>query len=330
MRRVVTSILYTLAALVLISSWALAADDGGYAGAFLQVPIGARPAAMGGAYLAISNDGAGPLYNVAGLTSLKRTMFASSYRLLKLDRKLAYVTLLVPTRGNSVLGGQWLYAGSGSVERRNYDGDLIGGSLEMHNHAVSILFAKRFEEAFSAGIKLSYLHSVFAEMTAYTVSVDLGAMLYADYLFGREQKEKLPVKDLQIGLTLKNLDASYLWNNEDYVFKYVDGNTIGVEQQDKVPVEFGVGLSGRFLQRKLLVATDLHKNAKQAATFHAGAEYFVKPEFALRGGYSDGRLTAGTGYVFEIGKQVLAIDYAFSTDKADEGSEHIFSFDLLF
>ena len=50
----------------------------------------------------------------------------------------------------------------------------------------------------------------------------------------------------------------------------------------------------------------------------------------LRAGYGDGRLAAGTGYLFAVGKHQLAIDYAFSTDKADEGSEHIFSFDLLF
>jgi len=50
----------------------------------------------------------------------------------------------------------------------------------------------------------------------------------------------------------------------------------------------------------------------------------------LRGGYSDKRLVAGTGYLFQIGKNALSVDYAFSTDKADEGAEHIFSFDLLF
>ena len=63
--------------------------------------------------------------------------------------------------------------------------------------------------------------------------------------------------------------------------------------------------------------------------FHAGAEYYLTKEFALRGGYGDGRFSTGTGYVFKLGKQQLAIDYAFSTDKADEGMEHIFSFDLL-
>ena len=91
-----------------------------------------------------------------------------------------------------------------------------------------------------------------------------------------------------------------------------------------------LGASARFLNKKLLVASDVLKNEKQAAEFHAGAEYYLVPEFALRTGYGDGRFTAGTGYMFKFSGHFLAVDYAFSTDKADEGSEHIFSFDLLF
>ena len=41
-------------------------------------------------------------------------------------------------------------------------------------------------------------------------------------------------------------------------------------------------------------------------------------------------VTGGTGFIFEIGDRTIAVDYAFSTDKVDEGSEHIFSFDFLF
>ena len=327
-----SKMLFALALLLMvaISSTRASDGDGGYAGTFLQVPIGARPAALGGAYLALSNDGAGALYNPAGLTAIVRPMLATSYRLMKFGRKLGYATAILPTRGNSVLGLHWLYGGSGSVERRNYDGDLLGDEISMDSHAFSIIFAKRFENLFSVGLKMNYLHSQFAEMTAYSVGIDAGLMIYLDYLFGREKIGSLPVSDPQIGITLKNLDATYNWNNEKYVHKYIDGGGVGTVQEDKIPMEFGLGLSGRLLQRKLLLVTDLIKNTKQGAEYHAGAEYFLKPEFAFRGGYSDGRLTAGTGYVFKIGNQILAIDYAFSTDKADEGSEHIFSFDLIF
>jgi hypothetical protein len=332
MKRVYTTILAALLLAFGLSGALTAADgDGGYGGAFYQVPIGARPTAMGGAYRAISNDGAAPIYNPAGLAGLKSKLFSSSYRVMQLDRQVGYVTLMFPSRGNSALGLHYRYAGSGPVEVRNSDGDKLGRELSMNNHDFSIVFAKRFEDLFGAGVKMYYLHSSFAEMKAFSVGFDAGLMFYMDQiLHERGQSEQSPIRDIQVGLTLKYFEAKYIWKNEDYIFRYVDGNSFGTEQEDKVPIEFGLGVSGRILERKLLLATDLVKNTEQGAEFHLGAEYFVKPEFALRGGYSDGRLTAGTGYVFNLGSRVMAIDYAFSTDKADEGFEHVFSFEFLF
>ncbi len=361
MIRIKISIPLALVLILSLGSALNAADgDGGYAGAFFQVPVGARPTAMGGAYRAISNDGAAPIYNPAGLAGLQHKLFASSYRLMKLDRQIGYITLMFPTRGNSALGLHWRYAGSGSVDVRNADGDKLGREISMNNHDFSIVFAKRFEEFFAVGAKMYYLHSAFAEMKAFSVGFDAGFMLYMDQLIHeRGQSQDSPVRDIQVGLTLKYFEAKYIWKNEDYIFRYVDGNSFGTEQEDKVPIEIGLGISARFLERKLLVAADiarvpgdrvgnavlrtveivldktdldaeLAKNDKQGAAFHGGAEYFVRPEFALRGGFSDGRFTAGTGYVFNLVDRVVAIDYAFTTDKADEGSEHVFSFEFLF
>jgi len=303
--------------------------DGGYAGAWLLVPAGARPAAMGGAYLAVSDDGAAPLFNPAGLARLQRPMLSSSYRTMSMGRQLGYLTAVSPVRGQSSLGVHWLYAGSGSVEARDSDGYLQGYDIDMNSHQLAIIFAKRFERFFSLGVNLNYLVSRISEMTVNTVGFDFGLMLYVEQLFDRENRDRLPVRDLQIGITAKNFSKELRWTTEKYDLKYTTDD-FGSAQNDKVPIEIGVGVSARWFERKLLTAVDMYKNDKQDARLHAGAEYFLRPEFMLRTGLSDGRLTAGTGYIFQVGKKSLAIDYAFSTDRVDEGSEHIFSFDLLF
>lgn len=317
---------------VLAAGQLQAADgDGGYAGSWYQVPIGARPTAMGGAYLAISNDGAAPLYNPAGLAGLRTRMFSSSYRLMQLDRQVGYVTLMFPAKGNSALGVHWRYAGTGSVDVRNADGDKLDREISMNNLDFSIVFAKRFTGPIAAGAKMYYLHSTFADMKAFSVGFDAGFMLYADYLrFERGDSEGSIIRDIQVGLTLKYFEAKYIWKSEEYILRHVDGNSFGTEQEDKIPTEFGLGTSARFLDRHLLVATDFTKNTEQGVAVHLGAEYFVKPEFALRSGFSDGRFTVGTGYLFKLADRAIAIDYAFSSDRVDEGSEHIFSFELLF
>lgn len=326
-----TTILLTLLTLLAAGQLFAAEGDGGYAGAFYQVPIGARPTAMGGAYRSISNDGAAPLFNPAGLAGLRTKLFSSSYRAMTLDRQVGYVTLMFPAKGNSALGLHVRYAGTGSLDVRNSDGDKLGREISMNNYDFSVVFAKRFTGPFAGGVKMYYLHSSFAEMKAFSVGFDAGFMLYLDHiLHERGESEGRAIRDIQVGLTLKYFEAQYIWKNENYIYKYQDGNSFGTEQEDKIPIEIGLGTSARLLDRRLIVASDLVKNTKQGVALHLGTEYFVKPEFALRGGFSDGRFTAGTGYVFKLADRVLAIDYAFSTDRVDEGSEHIFSFELLF
>ncbi|MDZ4722794.1 MAG: PorV/PorQ family protein [candidate division Zixibacteria bacterium] len=303
--------------------------DGGDAGAFLQIPAGARPTAMGGAYRSISDDGAAPLFNPAGLNNLNKPLLSTSYRAMQLDRKLGYLTVALPIQGRAVIGFQWLYAGSGSVMARDEDGMALDREISQNTSQISILFAKRFENYLAAGVNISYLHSGMTEISANSVGFDFGAVLYFDWFVDREKREDMAIKDIQLGLLIKNIAKTFTWNSEKYNLKYTTGG-LGFEQKDAIPVEIGIGLSSRFLKRKLLLASDISKNAKQAIVPHFGAEYSLSPEFALRAGYGDERLTAGTGYVFHIGKKLLAIDYAFSTDRVDEGSEHIFSFDLLF
>jgi len=325
------TIISLLTVSLLLSPCVLSADgDGGYAGAFLQVPAGARPTAMGGAYLAVSDDGAAPLFNPAGLALIDKPLFGTSYRAMSLDRTLGYATVAFPVHNYATLGAHWLYAGSGSVEARDSDGYPLGYDLSHNSHQFTILFAKRISDVFAAGTNLCYLHSNMPEMSAYSVGFDFGGMLFLDYLFDREKRDLLPVKDMKLAVTIKNISKIYKWDNNKYNSKHTTSTSLNRSVDDKVPIEFGLGASARFFERKLLFATDFVKNLEQGPAFHAGAEFQAIPEFALRGGYSDGRLTAGTGYLFKIGEHYLGIDYAFSTDRADEGSEHIFSFDLRY
>jgi hypothetical protein len=325
--------LKTLIALTCISvstALPLAADEGngGYAGSFFQIPLGARPVAMGGAYRSISNDGAGPLYNPAGLSLISHKLFGSSYRVMEQDRRLGYATFAFPVRGQTAIGVHWLYAGSGSVEARDSDGQLLGRDISFNNHEFGIIFAKRFERYFSFGANLNYLQSTFPEEEATSVGFDLGGILFIDELFDRNRREDMAVRDIRAGLTVRHLGKVYKWDSENYNVRYSPGSE-STSQEDRVPIEIGLAASARFLDRKLLVASDLVKIEKQDPVWHVGAEYFVRPEFALRSGYYQGRFTAGTGYVFTIGSTTLAVDYAFTTDRVDEGSEHIISFDLL-
>ncbi len=324
-------VITTILLLMIVNVGNVSAEDGdgGYAASYFQIPIGARPAAMGGAYIAVSNDGAAPLYNPAGMATLQKKILASSYRVMRLGRKLGYLSYVIPTRDKSALGVSWHYYNSGEVEGRDANGRLDGYTLGFTAHDWSILFAKRFEDYFSIGMRGGYIYNRFAEMSSFSIGIDIGAMFYFMRSYEFDYPDQRFLQDLQIGVVVRNLAGNLRWNSQEYNSK-ISGSPGGVEQEDKLPIEFGVGFSGRFINRNLLLSTDFIKNVEQNIRLHAGAEYFISPEFAIRTGFSDGRITAGTGYVFNIDKWVMAIDYAFATDKVNEGSEHIFSFDILF
>ena len=320
-------ITFSLAVVISLSfcGTARAQAEGGYAGAFLQIPIGARPSAMGGAYTSIANDGAGPLFNPAGISSIRQKLFSTSYRSMSLDRTLGYVTLLFPGKYNATIGINWLYAGSGAVQARNTDGEPLGEDITFNNNDIAVVFAKRFEDYLSVGARLAYLQASLEDMSTALVSFDLGGILYVNSLFDRERRDLLPVQDMKIGFVIKNLAANYRWDGSE-----ISGSSGGAIQEDVVPIEFRLGLSGRIFNKKLLLSTDLAKNAKQSATFHLGTEYTHLEKFAIRAGLDRGRFTSGFGYLFNFGVKTMAIDYAFSSDRVGEGSEHIFSFDILF
>jgi hypothetical protein len=325
-----TRLTLILLSVLVLAAPAFAGDgDGGYAAPWLQVPVGARPTALGGAYLAISDDGAAPLFNPAGVGGLSRPMVSSSYRVMALDRTLAYITAMSPIRGDATLGAHWLHSGSGSVEARDGDGYLTGHEISMTSNQFTVIFAKKIARYLSAGVNLSYLLADMPELDASAVGFDFGMMLFVDQLVNREKRDRMPVRDIKIGLVARNFSKTFRWVSDDYNRRYTTGG-VGSAQDDDVPLEFGLGASARFMQRQLLVTMDGIKNEKQSISFRSGAEYFVTPEFMLRAGYGDSRFTAGTGYLFKIGNNGLAVDYAFTTDRVDEGSEHIFSFDFLF
>lgn len=325
----ITRIISIITAFCCITLSASAGESvGGYAGAFLQMASGARPAAMGGAYLGISDDGAAPLYNPGGLALLKHPIISTSYRLLQFDRTLGYFSALFPVQGEATLGISWLYAGSGTVAERDGDGALTGEDFSFNQHQFSLTFSKRFEKYLSVGTNISFLLARFPEVEANSVGFDFGGMLYVDQLINRNKRDRMPIQDVRVGLTIKNLSKRYSWNSEKYA-RVRTTSGLGVQQEDVFPIEVGLGVSGRLMQRTLVLALDLLKNNKQKIVFRSGGEYYITPRFALRAGYGRSHLAAGVGFVFSLGKKALAIDYAFSAERAYEGSEHIFSFDFL-
>jgi hypothetical protein len=332
-------ILAPIVFLMLLFGNTKAAENGGYAGAFLKIPVEARPAAMGGAYIGVSDDAAGQLHNPAGLQSITTNVFTSSYRAMGQDRKLGFLSLSLPTRGESILGFSWLYAGYGSVEGRDNSGYATGEIISSNEHDFGITFAKRFEPFFAMGTKLNYYHKKHADMSVGSIGIDIGAMFFIDSLVPYGDMEGKLITDIKGGVEVKHLAAKYLWET--------DGTGLTPSQTDDFATFIGMGGSCRTIDRKLLLAVDLELIAARypdpaadasfdsriSSTdfiFQAGAEYSFEKKYFLRAGINDGVFTAGGGFKYSFENLALSINYAFSDDRVGEGDDHIISLDVNF
>jgi len=328
-------IIYISAAAFLITPFVSAESEyGGYAGAHMKLSVEARPTAMGGAYIGISDDAAGQLYNPAGVVGAAERTFSSAYRAMTLDRSMGYISFLMPTRKESALRISWQFVGSGSVDIRNRNGRNMGISMSSNEHIFAITFAKQFLPFLGLGTKLNYYlkgggtvnfdEGVLNSLNSTSIGINLGALLYVDSLFEYGTMEGRLINDIKIGLVVENLAARYNWSSNDNV-------GLVAAPEDVFPIIAGAGLSFRTFQRNLLVAFDLEKVEKRDVQVKFGGEYKYDNRFALRTGFDDGIFTAGLGYKFDLGENnFLEFDYAFSSSRVDEGDDHLFGFHYRF
>ena len=108
-----TRLILIISIFIFCSSTAIYADtNGGYAGAFLRMGLGAEAMAQGDAMVARASSGFAGYYNPAGLANIRNRTFATSYSHLALDRQLNYVRLSFPLKPTAGLSLSWINAGA--------------------------------------------------------------------------------------------------------------------------------------------------------------------------------------------------------------------------
>lgn len=321
---------------VLIMTAPLLAETGrgGQAAAFLRFGLSARPLGMGSAFTAIGEGFEACYYNPAGLGMYPVKQVGFTNHSLSLDRKLYTAALVFPVREEAVMGISWIYGSVGDVIMRDSDRNQIG-KFSNSSNLVSLTFSRMANDFISVGANLHYLQEDLDEITAYTVGADIGAI--ARY-------KKLAA----VGLSIQNAGSDLNWDSSNY---WSQG---GNSHKDKVPIRIRTGISTTLLHETLIGDVDFVKDLKMNPRINAGVEYWLitrvktlveneeeegadmveirqpKRWFGLRTGYNDGSITFGGSLIYPFGELNAAIDYAYLSDREDEGASHIFTFRVMF
>jgi hypothetical protein len=256
---------------------------------FLGVGIGARAAAMGGAYTSIADDGTALHWNPAGLSRVDGHRLTLSHVSWLSGVKYNCASYATPAGSDAGIGVALEQGGA-----RSWD-NTGEGPFETGDFAGAVGYGRRMSADLGVGADLKFLSSSLGDHGASSYAVDLG-VLYS-------------VNDVtSVGAAVRNLGPGLTFESGT----------------DPLPVTMTVG--GSYLWHGVLMSMDLEKVNDLGLTTRIGAEYAPVRYLALRGGWIGGDETALSGLTGGIGlnwNDQWAVDYAYRA--SDLGGTHQFA-----
>ena len=298
-------------------------DYGGYAGAFMQLSVHPRAAGMGNAFTAVSDDISGIFFNPGAVAQLQRISVGGAYRDLSQGRSLQQVAVLFPVRGEAAIGFSGEMASMSGVMGRD-DRGVATGELDNMDAVIAITFSRRFSKFMTLGGDVRYYYKKLESTSAYSAGFDLGGMIHLD-------REMIsldgPIDLVRFGAVVRNLAAKFPWNTGDY---WATKGELGTDVTDEVPLSVRAGASVLFLKTRALISLEGQKDEHQNVKMHAGGEFYIVPQFALRGGISGGEPTFGVGFKVPVNNLDARLDLAVEQAPNIGGWETIAGFSLGF
>jgi hypothetical protein len=311
MKNIIKIVIY----LSLTASIIYANNNARFAGSYLRMGLGARAISLGNTGVADNPGGYSMYYNPATLGIMDERVLSLSYNFLSLDRHIQFVGLSfkVPPGAGFSIG--WLESGTDKLYSYNSIGEETG-EINQAAHAFYFSFGRKFFSRFSVGISIKVLLEHINDGTddfdyeSKGVGADFG-LYYKMY------------KNLTIGATLRDV-GSKLKANTDKLFER-GGTTI-----DRFPRLFLFGIQYKTPISWLRILYDIEVSNKKHFANHIGFEAYHGRNLGIRLGLNESNFVAGTGLDFKLYKFTSHLDYAFVPSIIDEGSSHIFSWQIFF
>ncbi|MBU1704646.1 MAG: PorV/PorQ family protein, partial [Nanoarchaeota archaeon] len=248
-------------------------------GVFLKLNQDVRSAAMGDAYIAVSDDTGSIYWNPAGLIQLKRPELSSVYSSWLVDMNYASVAYAHPFDDFS-LGLSFNYLNLGAIEETTLANPSgTGNVFTPSDYYLTASYSKKLFEGISWGANIKLINESIYLRNDAGVAVDLGVLWKIN-------------NDLSSGVSARNC--------------------IGSVSGGEIPTNFGVGLAYKY--SNLLFAVDFNAPNDNQSTINLGTEYDYNDTFFVRLGYNTkNERNAGGNYGGGIGLKfsMMQLDYAY-------------------
>ncbi|OGS49479.1 MAG: hypothetical protein A3J79_13345 [Elusimicrobia bacterium RIFOXYB2_FULL_62_6] len=262
---------------------------------FLNLGMGARAIAMGGAYSAVADDASAAYWNPAGLVRSEGASFMFMHASYLSGISFDYLSFAA-SKGSSAFGGSIGYMNAGSIAQTDNNGAALG-SYQPRDYYGTVSYAADLDAIgaetgrYSAGLSAKYLSSTIIEKA--------GAVAFDAGLTGRFEIAGAPLK---VGFVAQNFGPGMKYKNVT----------------DPLPTTYKLGAAAG-VSGKWLLSAELAAPRGNSPYLCAGAEHTAYSSdnltVALRTGLSSltlsglsglNGLSAGMG----LGFSRVSVDYS--------------------
>lgn len=313
--------------------------SGTTAAQFLKLGVGARPIAMGGAFVAEASDLSALYWNPAGLAHLRGASVSLAHTEYLADVNYNFAAFGTSLGSAGTIAASILYLDSGSMDVRTIEQpEGTGEQFKVQDFAIQLSYARALTDRFAIGANAKFIQERIWHSTASTVALDIGTLFTTPY------------ERLRLGASFSNFGPKMQMSGRDIVFSHdptpgQDGvveivNSEFLMEEHPLPLLFRIGLSWdavNFSDHRIVLSTDAAHPNDNHEYVNFGGEYDFRGIVALRAGYrnmfeQDGEQgwTFGGGLNLRIDGGLRArFDYAYA-DFGRLDATHWFTVDLGF
>lgn len=284
---------------------------------FLQIPVGARPAAMGGAYTAHASDAAALFWNPAGMVHVPAHDVLFSHTEWWATVRLNHAAYVYTMEDVGSFGASLTVLSMDKMEiTTELEPEGTGQFFDAQDMMIGVSFARRLTEDFSTGVTIKYVSQRIWNETAGGFAFDVGTQY------------RIGLGDLTIAMSMTNFGSDIRYDGIDLNRRYDErpgqlNNRLTparlAGEDYPLPLHFQVGVSMTALttdEVDVVLAADVTHPNDNDERVNVGTELRFLDQLFLRGGYRFGydaeTMTAGAGVSVPLGDTRLSFDYAYA------------------
>jgi hypothetical protein len=295
-------------------------------GSFLRIGIGARPAAMGGAYVAVCEGVTSCAWNPAGLILLTGNELSLNHIDWPADIAYDHACCGFPVKSlDGVVAFQFGSLSTDLAETHEYHPYGTGRTFSFTDWLVGFSLARRFTDRFSGGFGIKYIRE--------ELGVEVGGPVTNAVVLDAGTYYEIGPKNMRLAVALMNFGPDMIPGGSY-------SKRIGATHADAAyggfapATEFKFGFAFEPASREWVSTTvdlELCHPADNEETIKIGGEAVLAGILALRAGYDvnsdEMKMNFGTGVITDFSSWHASFDYAATlTDHL--GKVHRFSLTL--